>query len=220
MSEIQLPGCKPVMVDDKVYLWLGVYNWSANSGKYAVRGIFGGRQKLWLHRIIAGYPFYYKVEFRNENTFDCRLSNIRIIDPAGKMCEWRGNSDGTSTFTGVVWDRKKGLWRTDVAGMDAGLWDNEIDAARAYNAKMVIIYGDNAKGLNDIPPLPPSEQAAWPFKKKDFKTSGYAGIYQTAHAKYRTRTIVNGKRYDLGEHDTEDAAKEQLDAAKGEIGKV
>ncbi len=219
MFEIPLATGEKTLVDECVYKWLGEYNWSCNSGKYPVRGISGGKEKIWMHRLIAGYPFYYKVEYRNGKTFDLRISNLRVIAPDGKTVEWHGKNDGTSEFTGVVWDRRRGLWKTDVAGMAAGYWDNEIDAARAYNAKMVLIYGDNPDGLNTIPTLPPTEQTSWPYKRKDFKTSGYAGIYQNAHAKYESEIMVNGVKHRLGKHDTEDAAKAILDEAKGELGR-
>ena len=219
MPEIMLPDNISINVDESVYSWLGGYNWSLNSGRYAVRGIHGGKKKIWLHRIIAGYPFYYKVEHRNGKFFDCRVSNLRVIGPDGKEQSWHGKLDGTSEFAGVVWDERKGLWKTDIAGMDAGFWDNEIDAARAYNAKMVLIHGDGAKGLNEIPSLPPSEQSSWPFKRKDFKTSGYAGVYQNAHAKYHARVTVNGTRYDLGKYATEEEARKIVEEARGELGK-
>jgi hypothetical protein len=215
-TEIALTGGQSVTVDDNVAKWIGGYNWYCSMQRYAVRALNGGRQKIWLHRLIAGYPFYYKVEHRNGNTFDCRTGNLRVIGPDRRECDWRGKLDGTSQFTGVTWD-PRGLWRAEIAGMSAGLWDNEMDAARAYNSKVVQIHGPGAV-INHIQHLPESEQSAWPFNRKDFRQSGYAGAYLTAHGKYRARTMINGHRIDLGQHENAEDAKAAIDKARSDNG--
>jgi len=139
---VELTKNKRALVDDDLYEWLHWYNWLAMEKKgrscYAIRKVRVTAGVpivvIWMHRLIAGVPKDYKIVWINGNSLDNRRSNMRILDPTGIEIDWEG-SCGHSKFQGVIWDGYFGLWRVRFDNMLVGYYDNEIEAAKAWNEK-------------------------------------------------------------------------------------
>jgi hypothetical protein len=115
------------LVDDDVYDWLSKYRWQV-SGGYARRN--NGTHTLYLHRIIAGIPHSFRVRHKDRNPLNNQRHNLSTPIP-----NWTG-SNQSSQFRGVEWDHKKCLWRASICDLIIGHYDNEIDAAIAWNDKI------------------------------------------------------------------------------------
>ena len=153
MKTIPISSGLEVLVDDVVHEWLNWYKWSVvnTTPKYALRKVVretdGINRVVYLHRIISGLPTEYRICFINGNTLDCRHENLRTTSKAGKVIEWEG-SCGASTFNGVIWDGRYGLWRAHLDGMIIGYYITEIDAARGYNSKAIKFLPETVNDLS------------------------------------------------------------------------
>jgi hypothetical protein len=62
------------------------------------------------------------------------------------MANQSKNRPGSSQYKGIYWDSSRGKWRAKIAGsIDLGRFDNEIDAAKAYDEAARRYYGDFAR---------------------------------------------------------------------------
>lgn len=104
---------------------------------YAARTVvIDGKQKtILMHREVVGAGQGEVVDHIDGNTLNNRRSNLR-------RCTNRQNSlnsgahkraNRTSQFKGVCWDRGCGKWRVGFRGKYIGVFDSEIEAAKAYD---------------------------------------------------------------------------------------
>lgn len=143
-------------MDDDTFDWLCHWKWSIGKGrhnlKYARRlgmnPTLGKQQFVYLHKIVAGISKNYILKFRDGNPLNLQKANLFITNLRNEPVKWFG-SNNVSIFAGVKWDGYYGLWRTEFHGMDIGYFVSEMDAAEAYNKKMIEIY-DGDTVLNDL----------------------------------------------------------------------
>jgi len=205
MKQILLTRGARAFVDDDVYDWLSWYDWhfhESHSRCYAARvvTVTGKKKKVWLHRMVAGYPRFFKVRFLNGDTLDCQRSNL-YVERQKASEEWR-SSAGNSEFIGVHWDKAKGLWN--------GKYDNEIDAARAVN-----FDGDL---VNEIPFLTMRELISLPSDTWT-KTSVYRGVhYDYSQDSWVASIYYKGIKKILGRRDTQEKAAAVYDAKCRQLG--
>lgn len=111
---------------------------------------------------------------------------------------------GTSKFIGVI--HKNGVWRSEVMfngkKETVGTFNTEIEAAQAYNNRIIEIYGEFADAmLNDVPtgvPIP---------RKRPPRTANYKGVTsRPGGKKFRARIRYNGQIISLGDFNTEEEA--------------
>lgn len=131
------------------------YKWSACAPR---NGIFyaqarvdsgpGPRTHAYLHRFIMQPPPRMQVDHVNGNTLDCRRANMRIAS-ASENCRNRGKrSDGTtSAYKGVCLNRSRWLVQINAPGRKrhVGYFDDEIEAALAYDRAAIEAYGEFAR---------------------------------------------------------------------------
>jgi hypothetical protein len=192
MKTILLTRNKKALVDDDVYEWLSDYNWYSRDAENprAVREVLvGGKHtKIYLHKLICGYPPYFKVMFGNRDCLDCRKPNLKPINLSGYMEKWVSGV-GSSEYLGPRWNRDRGIWDALFEGCLIAQYTNEIDAARAYNAKALEVFGENAQ-LNEIPFLPTRQANSYPTEEdwRSFKTSKFRGVYRDLNGMFISRT--------------------------------
>ncbi len=91
----------------------------------------------------------------NHNGLDNRRANLREIDRSGNCQNQKERTGTTSRFLGVV-QKENGKWQAQIVKdgdqHHLGVFEDEEDAARAYNAAAPLYY-DGPK-LNDVPDLP------------------------------------------------------------------
>jgi hypothetical protein len=160
-------------VDAGDYEWLSRYTWHAKDG-YAARKENG--KTILMHREIMQPPKGMFVDHADGNKANnCRF-NLRVCTRAENQRNNRRKIGSSSIFKGVFYDRRRHKWRAKClfAGKehDLGHFDDEVEAARAYDRTAVECFGEFAR-LNF-----PEE---WPPERR-----------QQAHAHYRAEKARDG----------------------------
>lgn len=163
MEFIKLPNGAEVIVDKERYEELSKYKWQYNLG-YAVRKATEAELKngspsfLRMHRQLLNAPEGVLVDHINRNGLDNRLENLRLCDKSEnamnseKILETiKGKS--SSIYKGVYWAKDRNKWRATIRvsgkNIHIGSFDNEIEAAKAYN-DYAIKHFEEFAFLNEI----------------------------------------------------------------------
>ena len=148
------------LVDDCDFERVSAHKWNAavqrrvdgTARVYAVRNgvrINGIQPKIRLHRFILTAPCGKVIDHINGNPLDNRRVNLRICSISENGCNRRVQGGGKSCFKGVVWNKQRGKWEAQVWSKGhrvyAGLFICEEDAARAYDAKALQLFGEFAR---------------------------------------------------------------------------
>ena len=135
---------KFTIVDPSDFYRLNSFDWLA-SGRddnlYAARVIrsqSGRLNTILMHREILKAPPGLLVDHRNTNSLDNRRSNLRLATPSQNSCNSRRDKSNTySRYRGVSFSKRKGKWFATIRVNGRKIWlgyfDNELDAARAYD---------------------------------------------------------------------------------------
>ncbi len=149
MKKIKLNrGCF-AKVDDSYFELLNQYKWSvlkANNTNYA-QGFVKGERVL-MHRLLLNYPKCS--DHINGDGLDNQMLNLRECSYKQNMGNRRKLGKFTSIYKGVYWQKDKKKWRTKITKGTAtsfhlGYFDNEKDAAKAYDAAALEYFGEFAK---------------------------------------------------------------------------
>lgn len=153
MKEIELTHGYKAQVDDSDYEWLNQYNWYAKIMKNTVYARTNNykHNSAYMHRLILGLtnPKIF-TDHKDRNGLNNQRSNIRACNYSENAKNRK--SKGRSQYLGVTFSRnvkhtnKKGettyypyspKWRAQIIVngkcLYLGLFDNEIDAAMAYD---------------------------------------------------------------------------------------
>jgi hypothetical protein len=134
------------IVDAADYEWLSGFRWHATSGR-KMYACFARKDKvIYMHRLIMNPPEGKFVDHVDGNSLNYRRSNLRICTKAQNAWN-RPALGGTSRFKGVHRD-PSGKWKAGirVGGQQTfiGLFDDEIEAAKAYDGMARKLFGDFA----------------------------------------------------------------------------
>jgi hypothetical protein len=130
-------------VDPEDYLWLAQFRWAAKMqphAVYAVRTVEadGRTQQIFMHREIMDTPDDMLCDHVNHDGSDNRKANLRNCTYSQNNANRRSSPNASSKYTGVSRDRRRNKWaaaiKKDGIPHNLGLFDNEEDAARAYDA--------------------------------------------------------------------------------------
>jgi len=150
-------GIKEVRIDDEDWLVVSQYRWYVNYSKctktfYVRRNIYAnGKQTVMrLHRMLLLAKKGEIVDHKNNDTLDNRKSNLRLCTYSeNKMNSTIHKESKTSKYKGVGFhkDRQKYQAYIRVNGKQfyLGLYESEIDAAKAYDKKAIELFGDFKK---------------------------------------------------------------------------
>lgn len=134
------------------------WNYSERGDQYETRGVVilsttRGRQTP-LKQIIAGVRgSRWRIRHANGDFLDCRRENLMVLDIAQqsygtKKMKMRAGYETTSKYKGVCWDEDRGKWlaqiRKDGVHRHLGRFDDEIDAAEAYDNAARELFGEHA----------------------------------------------------------------------------
>jgi hypothetical protein len=156
---IELTQGKFAIVDDEDFEWLNQWKWCAHFEKthwYAIRSIRPKNSKpeqVRMHRIIINTPKDLLVDHINHNSLDNRKENLRVCTIAQNQYNQTARL-ASSKYKGVSWQKVARKWKVEIIKnrkcFHVGLFENEIDAAKAYNVKAKELFGEFA-GLNQTP---------------------------------------------------------------------
>jgi len=127
------------------------------NGFYAVRSkqINGKRYQIYMHRVILNLSYNDNIEGDHHdcNTLNNQDDNLRLAPEKKNLCNRGKQSNNTSGYKGVTWDKKRCKWQAQIEYKNKhyflGYFGIKEDAARAYNVKALELHGEFAK-LNII----------------------------------------------------------------------
>ena len=145
------------IVDDEMYDILSLRKWCAAVSErkgtaYAIHAglkdqLTGKRTHVMMHRVICGAPRDMVVDHINHNTLDNRRENLRICSVSENNRNLRPRRNQACKFKGV-WLLPNGKWRARLTfnsvGVHIGCFDTMTEAANAYDAKSVELFGEFA----------------------------------------------------------------------------
>ena len=152
--EIPLTQEKTAIIDAADYPLVSQYKWCAHKVGYTfyaatnITDEHGRRMLLHVHRLITNAPKGMDVDHINGNGLDNRTRNLRLATHAQNS---RNSSKvkGTSRFKGIHFYTRTGKWQAQIqaSGKRYGLgyFDDEVEAAKAYDAKARELFGEFAR---------------------------------------------------------------------------
>lgn len=145
------------IVDDEDFVFLNRLKWSVakvGTHKYpstTVRTERGETYRLPMSRLLVRVVPNRRVIHRNKNGLDCRKANLEQVLTGHKVHMGKKIEGTYSKYRGVHFDKAKKdkcVWRAGITKdrqyYHLGNFDNEEDAARAYNTKALELYGEHA----------------------------------------------------------------------------
>lgn len=154
---IKLTQGKFAIVDDEDFEWLNKQKWCAGINRkggdyYALTS--ENRKMVGMHRKIMGVTDpKLVVDHKDHNTLNNQRSNLRVATYSQNKANRRSWPNSSSQFLGVSWYKREQKWVAKIQingkGKSLGRYDNEIDAALAYNRGALEAYGEFAN-LNKV----------------------------------------------------------------------
>jgi hypothetical protein len=141
-------------VDEDVLGALKDQNWAARPSSgliYVIRSVGSDETPEALHRVLMGVVDpSVEVDHINCDTLDNRRSNLRATDDTGNaMNQRKTRRRSRSRFKGVGWFAKISKWGAQITHNGSkrylGVFVNEVDAARAYDAEARLHHGAFAR---------------------------------------------------------------------------
>ena len=155
--QIHLTQGRYALVDDSDYPWLMRWKWYYASG-YAVRMrkvSEGPRKAIKMHAVINKTPPGLFTDHINGNRLDNRKQNLRSVTVKENGYNRKPNKTGSSKFKGVSYAKAYKKWKVmimkDQKSRYLGMFDDEIQAAMAYNLAAADLFQNHAR-LNRIAP--------------------------------------------------------------------
>ena len=153
-KKIPLTQGKFATVDAANYEELNQHKWFAMKHRNtycAQRHIMRNskRTTILMHYEILCVPHRTQINHRNGNHLDNRKSNLRISTRKQSAYSARKRKNCTSRYKGVCWNKKRkkcvASIRCDYKPYHLGYFDDEMEAARAYDSKALELFGEFAR---------------------------------------------------------------------------
>ena len=155
MKEIQLTQGQVALVDDEDFEALSQSKWWANKDRntfYAYRWIKvdgKGIAQSMHNAILNGKG----IDHIDKNGLNNQKSNLRFCTISENAMNQRKQRNTSSIYKGVCIDKPYGKWRSHIRingkAIDLGSFTSEVEAAKAYNAKAIELFGEFAN-LNNF----------------------------------------------------------------------
>ncbi len=146
-------------VDAADFEWLNQWHWRVFSGGYA--GRYEDGKMIYMHREIMKPPKGKVTDHINGNKFDNTRANLRNITAGENMHNKIKQPGVSSVYKGVCYCKAARRWRAqvDCDGKQhrLGYFDDEVEAARAYDYRAVQVFGECAR---------PNFPEEWPARRR------------------------------------------------------
>jgi len=142
---IPLSGGGYAWVDAADYEWLNQYHWRSLNGYPSRRE---KQREVLMHRQIMQPPADMVVDHIDGNRANACRSNLRICTRHENQFNLRKRRTGHSRFKGVTFHKPMGKWKAQYRFKGRlyhiGYFDDEVEAARAYDYAAVGVFGEFA----------------------------------------------------------------------------
>jgi len=142
---ISTNGMEIFVSDDKFEL-ASKRKWYASNRGHTYYAVSTDRNRIYLHQYLTDYE---QTDHINGNGLDCRDENMRECTGSQNLANRRKQSGRTSKFKGVTWNKYHNKWRVRVTRrwvtIHIGYFDDEIEAAKAYDIAAREHFGEFAK---------------------------------------------------------------------------
>jgi hypothetical protein len=147
---IKLAKGRYAIVDPDDYQIVSQYDWQLFESKsenfYAVR--YENRKIVSMHRVIMNAPAGKIVDHRDRDGLNNTKHNLRFATPSQNTCNKKRTKKGSSKFRGVCRHIRLNKWQAHICvnreKIHLGYFENEDDAARAYDQAAKIYHGEFA----------------------------------------------------------------------------
>jgi hypothetical protein len=138
------------IIDPEDWQKLARYPWQLYETERNSRAVvrYYGKTIIYMHREIMNAPKGSIVDHRNRDSLDNTKRNLRFATPSQNCYNSRRRKKGSSKYRGVRFEKDKKRWRVEIrynkTRKHLGYFDNEEDAARAYDEAAKIYHGEFA----------------------------------------------------------------------------
>lgn len=156
MKIIELGRGQVTKVDDDMYEYLKQWNWIYD-GRYAHRTETLPRvngkykyKKIYLQKVVNNTPDGMETDHINCDKLDNRKENLRSVSRSQNNANKpKIPRKCSSRFKGVCWHKQRNKWKAEIkhngVKKHLGVFDNELEAAEAYNKAALERFGNNAR---------------------------------------------------------------------------
>lgn len=137
------------LVDADDFEWLNQYKWTAlvtGGNVYAIRNEKG--KVILMHREIMQPPKGMVVDHIDGHGWNNLRLNLRTCTRRQNLCNTRPRG-GRSQYKGVRYEKRREKWIAEITHKGKkhylGAFDDEIEAAKAYDRKAVELFGEFAR---------------------------------------------------------------------------
>ncbi len=161
MKLIKLTKGLFAQIDDEDFEYLNQFRWYAHKFKnsfYAKRmskKINGKQKSIAMHIEIMGFT---GIDHADRDGLNNQKYNLRKANKSQNATNIKKRDNLSSIYKGVSWNTRDKKWCAHLGyqnqTLSLGYFDNEKEAAKAYNEKALELFGEFAT-LNDVEEMKP-----------------------------------------------------------------
>jgi len=140
---IPLTQGKFAKVDNEDFGLLKEINW-----KFGKRGYAANTKLGYMHRLIMKPDKDMVIDHIDNDPLNNRKINLRVCHQHENVKNQLIRTGYSSIYKGVSWDKNRNKWISVIslngANIHIGRFDTEIEAAKAYDAKAIYLFGEFA----------------------------------------------------------------------------